>query len=140
MNDLPERITRRLLTSRSGCWEWQGARDRLGYGYVRYEGKVWRMHRLMWVAAGRVLPAGTRGPGQVDIDHICRNPSCCNPDHLEAVPHRENMIRSTALITACPQGHPYDEANTRNGADGGRDCRTCDRDRKRRKRGSRLPS
>jgi hypothetical protein len=50
-----------------------------------------------------------------------------NPAHLEAVTHRENMLRSAAMTTRkprCPRGHPYDEANTYWWR-GVRHCRLC---------------
>lgn len=50
-------------------------------------------------------------PKNLVIDHLCKNPSCVNPDHLEAVTNRENILRgiSPAAInskkTHCPKGH-----------------------------------
>lgn len=32
-------------------------------------------------------------PNDMEIDHLCRNPGCCNPDHLELVTHAENNRR-----------------------------------------------
>jgi hypothetical protein len=56
------------------------------------------------------------------------------PSHLEVVTHEENVRRGKggahwAAKTHCPQGHPYDEANTRIDAKGARVCRTCATDR-----------
>lgn len=31
-----------------------------------------------------------------ELDHLCRRPACCNPDHLEPVTHRTNMRRAYA--------------------------------------------
>jgi hypothetical protein len=65
------------------------------------------------------------------IDHLCRVRHCVNPDHLEAVTCRENLLRGETLQAAnvakteCPQGHPYDEENTYVYPNGRRDCRTC---------------
>jgi hypothetical protein len=48
----------------------------------------------------------------------------------------ENPIQSyhNAAKTHCPQGHPYDEANTYRNSKGGRECRTCIRARQQQRR------
>jgi hypothetical protein len=110
------------------CWEWTACRDSKGYGRFR-DGTLVGAHRWSWEHLVGPIPEG------LVIDHLCRNPPCVNPDHLEPVTHRENVIRGLVphvsgewkrRITHCPQGHPYDEANTRHSA-GHRFCRACDR-------------
>lgn len=68
------------------CWQWTGATDR-GYGkfYARY--KTVRAHR--WLYEQLVGPVA----GDLMLDHLCRNRACVNPDHLEPVPQRLNIIR-----------------------------------------------
>jgi hypothetical protein len=62
--------------------------------------------------SGRTVPPG------MEIDHLCRKRHCVNPKHLDIVTRRENTLRGEGLPaqrarrTACPKGHPYDEANT----------------------------
>jgi hypothetical protein len=69
-------------------------------------------------------------------DHLCRNTWCCNPNHLEPVTQRENILRGDGIAsrnaakTHCPQGHPYSTENT-NGYNGYRACRICARERTR---------
>jgi hypothetical protein len=67
---------------------------------------------------------------ELQIDHLCRNTACINPDHLEQVTGRVNVLRGDtvparrARITHCPQGHEYNEANTAY-FHRQRRCRTC---------------
>jgi hypothetical protein len=83
-------------------------------------------HRLAYQLSVGQVPEGR------DLDHLCRNRARVNPSHLEPVEHRENVMRGqsfsaiNAQKTHCPQGQPYDEANTY--ADSrGRHCRVCNR-------------
>ncbi len=105
------------------CWEWTGAKSTAGYGQIRVGDPLVYAHRFSyeWIV-GRI-------PEGLDIDHLCRNPGCVNPSHLEPVTRRENVRRGIAGLaqkarTHCPQGHPYDSKNTyiyRNN----RQCRIC---------------
>jgi len=71
-----ESLRRRTKVGETGCWEWQGAKDRKGYGQVMIARKVVRTHRLMWQLAVGLIPAG------LCVLHRCDCPPCCNPDHL----------------------------------------------------------
>lgn len=122
--------SRTVVDAATGCWNWQGATHTQGYG------QIWRpdekrkisTHRLMALASGQSLAPG------MQVDHLCRNPRCCNPAHLEVVTPAENSARGVAgklaaarakLVTHCPQGHEYTEANTYVHRGRKRHCRTC---------------
>lgn len=74
------------------CWLFTGALGHHGYGYIGDSNR--RGHK---VAAYRLAYEMTRGPipAGLEIDHLCSNPPCCNPSHLEAVTHAENMRRAS---------------------------------------------
>ena len=66
------------------CWEWQGKRDRDGYGVFRYRLREHRAHR---VAYG--LTHGGEQPRVVM--HTCDHPACCNPTHLQGGNQSQNI-------------------------------------------------
>lgn len=68
-----------------GCWLWKGARNNNGYGRLKLDGKQWYVHRLAYLLFVGDIPHG------FDIDHTCVTRNCCNPKHLRAVTHLENM-------------------------------------------------
>jgi hypothetical protein len=121
---LPDRFWRKVEVSTEGCWTWLAGRFGNGYPAFYSQGRMMPAHRVCYVAAHGVIEGG------LDIDHLCRNPLCVNPDHLEAVTHRENILRGTgfaarhAVKTHCPQGHEYTDENTRVYR-GMRNCRRC---------------
>ena len=69
-------LAKRIITP-SGCWEWNGYKDRDGYGFVSIAGKEWRTHRL-----SAALWLGFDLTSRLFICHKCDNPPCFNPDHL----------------------------------------------------------
>lgn len=81
----------RVLVDANDCWLWQGAINGGGYGQIKWQGKVLYVHRIMCPT-----PPGT------EVDHLCRVKRCCNPSHLEAVPHQVNNKRA---FPTCRRGH-----------------------------------
>jgi len=102
------------------CWIWTGYRHKQGYGRLRVGGKLRLAHVWAWVQANGPVPEG------MELDHLCRNPGCCNPAHLEPVTHLENVRRGNAgrlrrEMTTCRFGHPLDGRTKKEG----RFCLTC---------------
>lgn len=113
------------------CWEYDGGHTR---GYAAFSlihprtGKWHQVggHRIAYETLVGPIPTG------FFLDHLCRNPGCLNPKHLEVVAHRENTVRGVGFIaknvlaTHCPRGHEYTAENTRV-YKGQRNCRACSR-------------
>ena len=120
---LIDRVAAKIDTS-GDCWEWTAYRTPKGYGQVWLGDRMWLAHRIVYEALVGPIPDG------LQIDHLCRNPGCVNPMHLEPVTSWENSRRGGSFThntrkTRCPHGHPYDEANTYRTPGGARKCRTC---------------
>jgi hypothetical protein len=128
-NDDRRRILSKVTVTETGCWEWGGYLDEKGYGRLVVKKRFRTAHSVLWVLERGPVPEG------LELDHLCRNRACVNPDHLEPVTHRENMLRGAGPIaenaakTHCKYGHPFDEENTilRPNRPGTRECRACHR-------------
>lgn len=123
-----EKVLNRIKIVESGCWEWLGCKGTRGYGEVTFHRKHRMVHRLVWEHLIGPIPDG------FVLDHLCRNPACCNVAHLEPVTPAENVRRGNSgehqrLKTHCPKGHPYDNTFVyKSGERAGkthRRCRTC---------------
>lgn len=69
------------------CWVWTAAKAHHGYGKFKIGDKLWAAHRVAyWLRRGPI-------PDGLTLDHLCRNPSCVNPEHLEPVSATENKRR-----------------------------------------------
>lgn len=77
----------------SPCWisRWKSDHPR-GYVRIRSENRRVGAHVLMWVQVHGSLEAG------LQLDHLCRQPPCINPDHLEPVSGRENTRRGSGKL------------------------------------------
>ena len=82
----------------NGCIEWTGfVRD--GYPYMKVHGVSVGAHRVAWV-----LHNNKEIPDGYEIDHLCCNKRCVNPEHLEPVTRRENLRRRHGFTPLPPGG------------------------------------
>jgi hypothetical protein len=131
---LHERVLSRIIKDdKTGCWNWQGSKaGPMGYGQIQRSltttgGARLNVytHRVMYEAYREPIPPG------MTIDHLCRNVLCCNPDHLEVVTLKENVLRGTSLSaqnkrkTHCKRGHELAGHNLIINIRGERQCRVC---------------
>ncbi len=118
----------------SGCWLWTSALTNNGHGVVMLDGRTQSAHRLAYEWLVGPIPDG------LVLDHECHNRDltcnagdlcphrrCVRPDHIRATTQAINYRsgRGNHAKTHCPQGHPYDKANTAYGPQGHRFCRAC---------------
>jgi hypothetical protein len=103
------------------CWLWLGTKSR-GYGTFYHDRHAHSVVAHRWAYEYLCGPIGDG----LQLDHLCRNPSCVNPDHLEPVTGAENIRRAyPTKKTHCPSGHKYEGRNLYIDKRGYRRCRSC---------------
>jgi hypothetical protein len=119
MQDAPYRPT-----GEGDCIPWRAWRSGYGSATLAPRYKV-PAHRHVWEECFGPIPDG------LVIDHLCRNPICVNPNHLEPVTHAENIRRGKrdTKPTHCPRGHAYTAENNYRVDIGRVACKICARDR-----------
>lgn len=108
----------------SGCWLWLSSAGKHGYG--RFYWPPLKRHTTAQRASYFLFKGGI--PRGLEVDHICKNPSCVNPDHLRAVTKAVNLAgrrNANGEKTHCKRGHPLAGGNLRVERYGGRRCRAC---------------
>lgn len=112
------RFSKSWQASDDGCWEWRGRLSDKGYGWFwdSASKRHVKAHRWSYESSVGAIPEG------LEIDHLCRNRACVNPDHLEPVTHAENVRRAQYLKTTCVAGHPLPAVES-----GKRECSECAR-------------
>jgi hypothetical protein len=99
------RFKAKYKVTKSGCWEWTACKIQ-GYGSFSYNCKKIGAHVYAYTHFVGPIPEG------LELDHLCRNPGCVNPAHLEPVTPKVNVMRSenwaalNAKKTYCKRGHP----------------------------------
>jgi hypothetical protein len=142
---LPHALLNRLLDNsiiKGDCIIWKGAiRGITGYGAIKYEGKVWDVHRLV----GTFLFGDLDRKNYICHRNECSSRLCFSPKHLYKGSPVSNVkdsinkgnhsdIWNKKLITHCKNEHEFTKENTRIDRFGYRDCRLCNRDKMRARR------
>jgi hypothetical protein len=115
----------------TSCWIWigspGGAKGR-DYGHIKISGKSFKAHRFAYELLRGPIPKG------MVIDHLCRNRMCVNPEHMEIVTNKENILRGEGIaakearMTVCKNGHALTGENLYIAPKSGkRRCRQCNK-------------
>lgn len=123
-----EKLQDKFIIDDNYCWVWQGMNAK-GYGrlFIREENHSTVVaHKVMYELLMGLVPEG------LELDHLCRNRACINPNHLEPVTHLENLLRSPITNsgkTHCKNGHEFTPNNIyRHPQRGSRLCKSCQKE------------
>jgi len=125
-----DRFAAKIALTDTGCIEWLAGTNGIGYGIVHLGtedgSRKTYAHRWSYEHHNGPIPDG------LHLDHLCRNTICVNPEHLEPVTQRENVLRGygfpalNARKSHCVAGHPLTGDNLRvELGTGYRKCRAC---------------
>lgn len=95
----------------SGCWIWTRGLDTGGYAQGWFDKGPFG-HRNIYEAVRGPIPSG------LQLDHKCRIRACVNPDHLEPVTRKTNILRGESFTAVnsrkdrCKRGHEFTPDNT----------------------------
>jgi len=79
------------------CWPWTGCLNQDGYGETWFNGRQIGAHRWSYEQECGPVPEG------LHLSHLCRNPTCVNPKHLEPLSPRESVRRGKSTILTIEQ-------------------------------------
>lgn len=104
------RKTPMFKVDKNGCWLWLLSVTSGGYGQIMVDQKTLRVHRFVYENVVGPIESET-------LDHLCKVRSCANPDHLDPVSLKENLLRGdggparNARKTRCKNGHALSGEN-----------------------------
>jgi hypothetical protein len=90
--DTMTRFLSKIELKDNGCWDWKGSKTKEGYGRFAFNKIMVIAHRFSYEVHKQCIPIG------MEIDHLCKNRSCVNPEHLEVVTHTTNIRRSDRWV------------------------------------------
>ena len=111
MQTIQRRFWAKVRYQEKGCWPWLASLINTGYGKFWIDAHWVLAHRFAYELLVGAIPEG------LTLDHLCRNRSCVNPNHLEPVTKQVNILRGVGVAsrnsikTHCPAGHPYAGSN-----------------------------
>jgi hypothetical protein len=106
------------------CWQWENRLDN-GYGRFWLHNRTQLAHRISYLYFNGEIPSDKQ------LDHLCRNRSCVNPKHLEAVDIKTNVLRGigpsaeNARKTHCKRNHALSGENLYVNNRNQRVCKEC---------------
>lgn len=91
------------------CWNYSGYLSD-GYGRIYWKGKRYKAHRLFYLwKYGTIIK--WKNKSSKEVDHICNNRKCVNPEHLRLVTPKVNNLRGNSVAAknarknCCIHGH-----------------------------------
>lgn len=120
------------IDSNTGCFLWTLYKDLKGYGRIRFQGKIIRIHRL---AAHLYLGLDLKSKLQALHKQECLNRHCWNPEHLYIGSNKDNINDRVALgrtkngnrskRNTCKKGHDISKDENCYVSKGQRCCKIC---------------
>jgi hypothetical protein len=123
-----ENFKKHIQITKEGCWEWTAKiHKNTGYGYFTVKGKTHLSHRFSYKYFKGEIPLN------LCIDHICENRKCVNPEHLQAITLKQNILKGKSVCAQkakqiyCHKNHPLSGENLYITPDNRRQCKTCNK-------------